>query len=287
MAYTVSTSFDNFYEAINLKGDHRETANARKDDIVSTLKNNFEVLDAFAIGSIPKYTALKTTADLDVMVVLHYSKHVKGKTPSQLLESVQKPLSQWRTNVRKNGQSVTLYYNTWPNVDIVPVSRTVNDDGTVNYYSVPNANDETWIKARPRKYANEIDAKAKECGENFRRIIKMVKQWNLAHSEFLTGYHIEVLALNVLSGQLDDLPWAIFQFFDKSKELLKTYLWHELAQVDGYLSYSDREEAIKRFETAAAKSRDAWYQTYGTNNNHQQAIEIWRQVFGNKFPAYG
>lgn len=34
MAYTVPVSFDKFRENIELTGDHRETANARKDDIV-------------------------------------------------------------------------------------------------------------------------------------------------------------------------------------------------------------------------------------------------------------
>ena len=121
MAYTTDAAFDAFYEQINLSGDHRQTANARKDRIVGLLKNDFEILDAFSTGSIPKFTALKNRADLDVMVVLHYGKHVKDKTPTQLLESVRKPLSQYRTNVRKNGQAVTLHYDTWPNVDIVPV----------------------------------------------------------------------------------------------------------------------------------------------------------------------
>jgi hypothetical protein len=200
MATAVDAAFNSFYGQINLSGDHRETANTRKDDVVASLKNTFDVLDAFATGSIPKFTALKGSADLDVMVVLHFGKHIKDKTPTQVLESVQKALSEYRTNVRKNGQAVTLYYKTWPNVDIVPVSRTMTNGDKVNYYSVPNANKGSWINARPRKFANEIEAKATECGQNFRRIIKMIKHWNLAHSEFLNGYHIEVLALNVFSG---------------------------------------------------------------------------------------
>lgn len=287
MALTVEAAFNSFYENINLSGDHRQTANTRKDDVVDTLKKDFEVLDAFATGSIPKFTALKSTADLDVMVVLHYSKHIKNKTPTQVLQSVRDSLAEYRTNVRKNGQAVTLYYKTWPNVDIVPVSRTTNDDGSVNYYSVPNANDESWIKARPKKFANEIDAKATECGQNFRRIIKMIKHWNLVHSEYLSGYHIEALALHVFSGNLDDTPWNIFQFFEKARPLLQSSLWYELGFADDYLSYTDRQEALKRFDTAISKSRDAWHLTYNTNNDHRKAIELWKQIFGDKFPAYG
>jgi hypothetical protein len=115
----------------------------------------------------------------------------------------------------------------------------------------------------------------------------MIKQWNLAHSEFLSSYHIEVLALNVFSGNLDDTPWNVFQFFDKGRRLLVSSLWHELGYADDYLSYSDRAEALKRFDTAVEKSRDSWYLTYGGKTDHKGAIELWRQVFGDKFPAYG
>ncbi len=55
MPYTVERSFDAFYENINLGGDHRETANTRRDDIVNTLGKTFSIVEAFSSGSIPKY----------------------------------------------------------------------------------------------------------------------------------------------------------------------------------------------------------------------------------------
>ena len=149
MPYTVPVSFDKFLENISLTGDHNETATARKDRIVSLLQNAFTILDAFPTGSISNGTALRAQADLDVMVVLHWSKHVEGKNPEQVLQGVRDALGDYRTNVRKNGQAVTLYYDSWPNVDVVPVSRCRNDDGTINYYSVPDMNSGKWLKSVP------------------------------------------------------------------------------------------------------------------------------------------
>lgn len=287
MALTVNAAFDGFYNAINLSGDHRTTANARKDRIVELLKKDFEIVDAFSTGSIPKLTAIRNRADLDVMTVLHFGKHIRGKTPAQLLQEVQTSLSGYSTRVRRNGQAVTLTFQTWPNVDIVPVSRTVNDDGTVNYYEVPDSVRGSWLKSRPRKFANEIDAKASECGENFRRIIKMIKHWNYIHSEYLTGYHIEVLALRIFSGKLTDVPWDVFQFFENARTLAAASLWHELSFADEYLSATDRTEAVRRLTTAAEKARNAWALTYGAASDHRGAIDIWKQIFGDAFPSYG
>jgi hypothetical protein len=93
MAYTVDAFFNAFYDQINLSGDHRETANTRRNRIVELLKKDFEILEAFGTGSIPKFTALKDRADLDVMVALHYGKHIKDKQPSTVLQNVRDSLS--------------------------------------------------------------------------------------------------------------------------------------------------------------------------------------------------
>ncbi|MFM6129198.1 MAG: SMODS domain-containing nucleotidyltransferase [Sphaerospermopsis kisseleviana] len=287
MPYTVATSFDTFYGNINLGGDHRDTANGRRDDIVSKLNRTFAIVDAFSSGSIPKYTALRANADLDVMVVLNWTKHIKDKTPTAVLQDVRNALAEWRNGVRRNGQAVTLYYVTWPNVDVVPVSRTDNPDGTIMHYNVPDSNTDTWIKSRPKALAAAIEAKSTECGYNFRRIIKMIKHWNRVHSNYLRSYHIEVLALQVFSGNLDDTPWQIFQFFEKARPLLKGLLWYDTGFADDYLSVTDREQVLRRFDTAIEKSRLAWHYTYGDKSDHKSAIEVWKQIFGDQFPGYG
>lgn len=287
MPYTVAVSFDTFYENINLSGDHRDIANTRRDAIVSILKNNFDVLDSFATGSIPRYTALKNGADLDVIVVLHFGKHIKNKKPSEVLQSVRDVLAEYRTNVRKNGQAVTLHYTTWPSVDIVPAAHLVDDAGEVTSYKIPNMNEEEWIITNPKTHSENILEKARVCGPLFRRVITMVKHWNSKHSEYLQSYHIEVLAMQAFNDKMTDVTWNIYSFFDKASKLIVNPLWYQGSQADKYLSYSDRMEAKSRLETARDKSRDAWYETYGERNNNEAAIVLWRQLFGEEFPAYG
>jgi hypothetical protein len=286
MPYTVAVSFDKFIENISISGDQQSISTARRDRIVSLLKNDFTIVEAFATGSVPKRTAIKGS-DLDVMVALHYGKHIEGKKPSQVLQAVQKVLSEYRTGVRRNGQAVTLYYETWPNVDIVPVSRVVNSDGSVSHYNVPNMNTETWIMSRPKRHSANIADRASTFGPEFRRIIRMIKWWNQQHSHYLQSYHIEALALQIITGSFSDYSWNTYQFFKNAHELVKTSLWYEGSAADGYLGYSDRQEALKRLDTARSKALDAWHATYDKNSDHQKAIGLWRQIFGEKFPPYG
>lgn len=287
MATSVKSAFETFHYNINLSGDHRETAKARKDRLISLLKNDFEILEAFTTGSVPRYTAVKNHADLDIMVVLHYSKHIKGKTPTQVLQSVRDALGGYRTNVRKNGQAVTLHYESWPNVDIVPVSKFTSDGKTL-HYNVPNMNTGDWIISKPAGHTRVIDDRVAKSGTIFKRIIKMIKWWNYNHSEYLTSYHIEAIACTIFREQIaNEYGWNIFQFFDKGIDLLKNGLVYLGNNVDDYLDWAATQEAVKRFETARDKAREAWLAIYGKNDDHKKAIEIWKQIFGNQFPNYG
>jgi hypothetical protein len=287
MPYTVAFSFDKFRENIELSGDHRETATARKDRVVSLLENDFEILDAFATGSIPRFTAVRGHADLDVMVVLHHGKHIKDKTPSAVLQEVRDSLGEYKTNVRKNGQAVTLHYETWPDVDIVPVSRTVNDQGGVTHYNVPDMDTESWIASKPHTHSKAMSKTNEQCGVEFKRIIKMIKWWNHQHSLLLQSFHIEVMGLKIFTTEIGEYSWNIFKFFDEAAKLTSSSLWHEGGQADRYLVDSiKRQEVLTRLEKARDKARDAWYSTYGENADHEKAINIWRQMFGSEFPAY-
>ncbi|HEX4497271.1 MAG TPA: nucleotidyltransferase [Thermoanaerobaculia bacterium] len=287
MPYTVPYSFSRFIENISLSGDHHDTAEARRKHLVSLLSNTFTIVDSFATGSIPRRTALKTHSDLDVFVVLHYGKHIEGKTPRAVLQSVRDALGDYRTNVRKNGQAVTLYYKTWPDVDIVPVSRVKNDDGSISHYNVPDMNSGEWIASRPKKHANAVDAKNKALDSRFKPLLRMAKEWNLAHSDLMQSYHIEVMGLKGITYLDDEWPWSVYQFFEAAAKLASSPLWHEEDFADNYLDYDSRKEAVRRLESARDKSREAWSCTYGGSSDHERAIQIWRQIFGDRFPAYG
>ncbi len=287
MTHTVSSAFEEFRKNLEPPNYDRTIATKRKEHLLSLLRDDFMILDAFATGSLPKYTAVKGYADLDIFVVLHYGKHAEGKKPSEVLQAVRDSLGEYKTNVRKNGQAVTLYYKTWPNVDVVPVFKTVDEAGNVAHYNVPDMNSESWIKSNPLRHAKKLSKKNQDYGPEFKRIIKMIKWWNHQHSSLLESYHIEVMVLKGLTGKFSNYPGAIYSFFDKAVDLANSPLWYEESFVDSYLTESKRQEVVKRLETARDKAFEAWHRTYGSNADHKGAIMIWRQIFGGEFPAYG
>lgn len=284
MAVTVDDAFKQFHATINLSGDHRATANARKDWIVSRLRPTFTIVDAFAFGSIPKFTALSGHADADVLVVLHYGKHLKDRQPATVLSNVKTALGNVSSSVRRNGQAITVKFNSWPNVDVVPAAVIYTDDGKVNRYDIPDMHQGIWLPTRPRKHANEINAAASERGPVFRQVIKMAKDWSRRQAVRLQSYHIEVIALRHVSG--DSYPWAMLEWFKGANELLN-WCWHEGHDITDYLAYDQRQKLGGPLRAAESSARSAWYLTCGMNANHREAIRIWKSIFGQRFPGYG
>lgn len=287
MPYTVGGAFDGFYEKINLVGDHREIANSRRDAVVEILKKSLTVLDAVTTGSIPRFTALRSVADLDLLVALHYGRHIKDQKPSAVLQAVRDALGEYRVNVRKNGQAVTMYYKTWPNVDIVPAARVTNADGTISHYEIPDMTRETWLRSNPPKHSSTIEARSSLCGTNFRKVIKMAKAWSRGHGDLLQSYHIEAMAVAAFTSTMSDITWDSFFMLDKMAGLVSGPFWYEDAFIDGYLNAAARADALSRLERARDTARSAWYATYGGNSDHKTAITLWREVFGDDFPPYG
>ncbi|MET9522864.1 nucleotidyltransferase [Streptomyces coeruleorubidus] len=286
MVWTVPYAFDQFYAAINLPGDHRALANTRKDWILRRIGTSLDILTSFPMGSISRFTALKGHADLDVMLVLNYGKHIKDQKPSTVLSEVKSALGAGAGSVRRNGQAVTMKFVSWPDVDVVPAARYRNDDGSISHYEIPDMNREEWIKTKPNLHTRQMIDASSDRGANFRRVVKMMKDWNRRQDVSIQSYHLEVIALQMNTVDWDDTGWAVYQWFVKAETSLQ-WLWHEGKDVAEYLSFDRALRAKGQITEAKNKAFTAWYKTTSGVDDHCEAIRIWRSVFGSQFPAYG
>jgi hypothetical protein len=181
-------------------------------------------------------------------------------------------------------------------VDIVPAYKVLIPGTTqVQYYCIPDMNTETWIKSKPSNHATSIESRVRSFGGEFRKIIKLMKWWNHTHGDYLESYHIEALAVESLTGVFSEWAWDVCDLFDKmnnsisSCNLLLPCFSYQGSYADAYLRSSDRTEVSKRLLTAKNNAQSAWYAGNFRNPNPSDAlaIECWRRVFGDKFPAYG
>lgn len=278
--YLMSTSFDRLLGNITVPGDARRVANGRRDRITGLLADAFTTLGAFATGSMVRGTGLNGVSDVDVMLVLHYGNHVKGKTPRQLLEDVREVLSKYNAKiVKKNGQAVTLYFTTWPNVDIVPAYQI---QGASEILKIPNANTGNWISTSPTTH----DRAMAMLPVRRRQLVRMVKCWNHAHSSFLESFHLEQIALQAgvahdgAPWAEDDWPWALKGYFEKAIDLTTP-----AATISESYGTAEWVELRSRLARGRDLSTEAWHAV--RRADIEDAVDRCRILFGGDFPAYG
>ena len=284
MVWTTADAFSRFYGAINLSGDFRDIENTRRDWVLQRLqRNGLTVLEAIPIGSIPRFTALREHADVDVMAVLHFGMHIENRRPSQVLQTVRDALGSGNAGtLRRDGQAVTVSFTSWPNIDVVPTSRLVHD-GQVTGYQIPDMHREEWVDTNPPAHGRDIANAASSRGANFRQVIKMLKHWNRRQPIRLQSYHIEVIALQ-LNTDWSDHSWPLLKWFEAAG-LACDFLWHADSDVSGYLSWERAQQAKQQLARAAALASDGWYAAL--RNEHRAAISAFKSIFGQSFPSYG
>jgi hypothetical protein len=284
MAWTTEGAFEVFYSSINLPGEHRSTANGRREWVIQRLRSGgMNVLEAITMGSIPKYTALKGHADVDVMAVLHYGNHIENQRPSQVLSAVKNALNLGAAGtLRRNGQAVTVTFQSWPKVDVVPASRLASN-GVITGYNIPDMTREKWLHTNPPQHAQDMASASTERGPNFRRVIKMIKHWNRRQATKLQSYHIEVIALQ-MDVSWTDHGYPIMKWFEAAQTACD-WLWHAGSDVSGYLSWNSAQKVKGQLAVAERSARSAWMESI--RNQDRLAISGWKSVFGQSFPSYG
>jgi hypothetical protein len=96
-----------------------------------------------------------------------------------------------------------------------------------------------------------------------------------------------VLTLSAVTSLTTNRVWHVYQLFKALVPLVSQGLYYEGSYVDSYLDSDTRNGVVTRLETARDKTHDAWYVTHDDRHDHVKAIELLRQVFGDRFPAYG
>ncbi|EUA92589.1 hypothetical protein I551_0801 [Mycobacterium ulcerans str. Harvey] len=87
-----------------------------------------------------------------------------------------------------------------------------------------------------------------------------------------------------LSTSWDDYSWPIFKWFELAQSEIHR-CWHAGQDVSGYLNYEQRQAITAQLASATNTARSAWLKA--CTDKHSEAISLWRNVFGMKFPTYG
>lgn len=294
MATTISASFEQFRRNLEITDNQATTVSTRQNGVRDVLKAGLTILDDFLTGSYVRNTMIAplAEADIDIFAVLDasYFRHYNGQNggPAGLLDWVKQTLRKTYTktpDISRNGQAVTIQFNDFI-VDVVPAFY-----NTQGGYIIANASYNSWLTTDPKMHVSIFSNTNKTHGGNLVPLIKMIKAWNKSGGSFFTSFHLEVLARHVLTNvTISDFPSAVRFFFDKARTAVAV----PIPDPAGY-DYSVGRYLTSQFMIDAARSRlTSAYEIavraeqWAANGLYiRTAVDEWRRLFPDHFPAYG
>lgn len=289
MALTTATAFSQFGDKIQLTDTQKNTVRDRRQTVHGYLSDSFgsdsnmPLLRAKLIGSAGRSTMIRPPDDVDVLAVFAAAKvwPTYQWDSKKFLYRVRDALAEYQVKiVGARGQAVRLFYNSPPNVDIAPVFE--YDSGG---YALPRG-DGGWLTTDPDYHETFLTQRNSELGGNLKPLIRMLKCWNRAHSGRLRSFHLEVVVQATFKSLGSNFRDAACKFFEWAGSHLSVQdpAGHS-GDLSSYLTWSARDAVVQSFATAHGRAKKALEAE--DDDDHKEAIRLWRLVFGDEFPAYG
>lgn len=195
-----------------------------------------------------------------------------------------------KAEMHKNMEAATLQLKSYEwNFDIVPCFYTVQD-----FYLIPNGKGK-WKKTDPRIDRERVTDLNKKFNGNLLNIIRLIKYWNKNNSAKTIGsYMLEAMILDrydklSVSASSCCIDWEFKDTIEElSSSILKSVYDPKGIQGDiNNLTYNERKSVSNAMMNAYEKARVATsLELSNSETSQRDAINKWREVFGDKFPEY-
>jgi hypothetical protein len=301
MPSTVRASFQEFSGRLEPTEMQKSDAATKQSGVRDCLNARLSIDSSFLTGSYARRTIIRPPDDIDLFVVLDYPEH--GRDYYLAYDSAQKILKRFHailkdyypgTPIRKDHPAVHLTFATY-GLDVVPAFRR-NGGG----YMIPSHTKAGWIPTDPTKHAERTSAMNRTTGGYFVPLVKMFKSWNRANFYKLTGFHLEMgladtwptmqsliypySAQHVIYSSYAEGAAALFSALSTKLQYYTSDPAGMSGNIDDYLAFEDRSSTRQRLTRADEAAQIAL--RHEARGDHYAAINKWRDIFGDPFPAY-
>jgi hypothetical protein len=288
VATTIIQSFLQLKANLEITGLQQQTVSTRQQNVRDAVTTDLTVLDTFLTGSYRRSTIIAPLkdADVDVFVVLDAS-YFKQDGQAWLLDKVKTTLKKTyptTPKISRNGQAVTITFTDFT-VDVVPA---FNRQG--GGYLIADSINARWIATDPKKHVDIWSSANATHQGNLVPLIKMLKGWNRQNGTLLRSFHLEAVILGILKNvTINDFSSGARFVFDKARQTVRSATYDPSGYGGNLADYLNTQQKINdvasRLESAYNRAVEA--ESLDKQGKTSLAVDKWRLIFGDYFPAYG
>jgi len=275
----IQEQFEQFYENIKLTPSQREDAKKKYTGVCQKLHDYYYPDIEYTgdtkllIGSYGKHTNIRPPRDVDVLFIMpedkfqQYNDNVSNGQ-SQLLQDIRNILSEKYTTteeIKGWGKVVLIQFSDGThNVELLPAWE--QTDGK---FTIPNTEKGGyWETCDPRLEIQKIDDSDKKTEGKTRALIRMIKKWSENCTAKLKSFQIENKVLDFLGND---------EFLNKEYPILVRDFFN-------YFQNTTTDNDLRsHLDTALSRAKKAC--EFEEKNDFEKAVEEWKKIFGDDFPA--
>lgn len=283
---TTRESFSEFLT--NIKVDNSKKISDRYKEITKKLNKTFrdtesEIDNCLQVGSYGRYTGIKGISDLDMLYIMPANKWTEYKDyPGKLLRKVRDVLKERypNTTIKMDRLVVDVFFCDFT-FEVQPVFEEI-DNGEINY-KYPDTKSGIYKITKPRQEQEAMTDFRRNHGDGHRHLCKMIRSWKNTVGLGIGGLLIDTLTYKFLSNHAEYDFIGLSSYDELCRDFFQ-YLKDE-PQKDYYKALgSGQNVKVKHYfqnkaEFAYNKAVQAINET-----NESAKNEIWREMFGRKFP---
>lgn len=249
--------------------------------------------NTFLTGSYARKTAIRPLKDIDMFCVLKRTadQHPNVLTPAAALALVKEALDgiySGKVSEPQNRSVNIEFSGTGIGYDVVPAF--VDLDAPDEVFRIPDLTAGDWIRSNPKVHRDMSVEANDAAGSEIKPLTKAIKHWNRRFDKGsrLRSFHIEVMAWDVLTAPPVDRLEGLVTLFEglSDRVLRRTPDPAGLGpDIDADLTWSDRQDAAKRFRDAASDVKRA--KDLARDGQSQAAHYILYTLFGDPYPEKG
>lgn len=297
MATTVPASFAEFASNTNITDRQVKTVSNCRYNVVEKLKSEISLFDqeSLLIGSYDRDTMPRylSKGDVDIMVIMHFANNRSWYSADGAVNALQKfrrvltaAYPQTECGIDRN--CVTMKLSQF-RLDVVPAFY-FND----GHYRIPDTYRRDWLPTRPKEFGQHITAINKNMDGCFVPFVKMIKAWNAQwQTTRIRSFHLECILAYAYAAHRQKYTYSSMAqvFFGQLAGYLGVPVYDPISgdRLDEYLDNgTDRQILVRRAQTAAKAADEAERMGIYMNGFYaKSAIDQWKALFGEFFPAYG
>lgn len=294
---TPNARFKELLQDIEPSPTTKSNASAAHNRLRSLLKNDetfgSSFVSSFLSGSYKRDTAIRPRIknssldrpDIDICVVTNYT---LNDSPSAVIDNVHAALNRHYTPTNRQGRSVSVSTSI-ADMDVVPLIDPLGDE---TYY-IPDREAETWIRTNPPGHTQWTIDTNSEMEDRFKPLVKMFKWWRRESptiSKRPKGFTLEVILSQCLSSNESHYGELFVSSLEKLVDLYQPYI--DMKQVPviedpsmpgnnilAGISFNAFEGFFNKASSHASIGRETL-----SLEDQDEATDLWRQVFGDRFP---